>query len=399
MEIEIKPGTAQGKISAPPSKSMSHRLLIAAALAQGTSILHNVGASEDISATADCLKALGYTLKQRDNTIRIFGGCPRNTGKKLSCRESGSTLRFMIPLCLLTGESITLCGSKRLMERPQTVYKKLCEENHFTFSQTENAITVKGRLTPGEYRMQADISSQFISGMMFALSSFKKESRIQLTGEIESRSYIDLTVQTLNAFGMKTSWYKKNEILLTGEKGIGKELTAEGDYSNAAFFAALNFLGGDVEITGLNPDSLQGDRIYRDCFNRINAGCPTLSLKDCPDLGPILMALAAMKNGAVFTDTARLKIKESDRGAAMAQELKKAGVVCEIKENSIIVPAGASAPKEAFFGHNDHRIVMALAILATQHGGRIIGAEAVAKSFPNFFRELQNLKIEVKKCS
>ncbi len=399
MEIKIKPGIARGKITAPPSKSMSHRLLIAAALVQGTSTLHHIGASEDIAATIDCLKALGYQPKQKDHTIQISGGTPKNTGKALFCRESGSTLRFMIPLCLLTGEKITLQGSKRLMERPQTVYESLCREKHFTFSQTEDSITVQGQLTPGEYQLDTGISSQFITGMMFALSTFETQSKICLTGNIESRSYIDLTIKTLNAFDMKTSWSSENEILLTGEKGTGKELTVEGDYSNAAFFAALNYLGGSVEITGLAPDSLQGDQVYQDYFNQIEAGCPTLSLKDCPDLGPILMALAAMKNGAVFTDTARLKIKESNRGAVMAQELKKAGVTCQLEENRIIVPAGASAPQEAFCGHNDHRIVMALAVLATQLGGKIIGAEAVAKSFPDFFRELQNLNIEVTKCS
>ena len=399
MEIKIKPGIARGKITAPPSKSMSHRLLIAAALAQGTSTLHHIGASEDIAATIDCLKALGYEPKQKGSTIQISGGMPKYTGETLFCRESGSTLRFMIPLCLLTGEKITLRGSKRLMERPQTVYESLCRERHFTFSQTENTITVQGLLTPGEYQLDAGISSQFITGMMFALSTFETQSKICLTGNIESRSYIDLTIKTLNAFGMKTSWSRENEILLTGEKGTGKELTVEGDYSNAAFFAALNYLGGSVEITGLAPDSLQGDRIYQDYFKQIENGCPTLSLKDCPDLGPILMALAAMKNGAVFTDTARLKIKESDRGAVMAQELKKAGVTCQLEENRIIVPAGASAPQETFCGHNDHRIVMALAVLTTRLGGKIIGAEAVAKSFPDFFRELQNLNIEVTKCS
>lgn len=397
MLVKIQPGKARGTVSAPPSKSMAHRCLIAAAMAGGKSKITGVDYSQDILATIDCLRALGVLVDCTGSTVTVERTGAFLPAEPLNCRESGSTLRFMIPLCLLSGKPATLQGSARLMERPQTVYEDLSREKRFSFSRRDGAIAVEGTLQSGEYTVDGSISSQFITGLIFALVTLKEASRIHLTGKVESRSYIDLTLKALSDFGFSVSWEKGNTLLIPGgQTGVSRELAVEGDYSNAAFLEALNILGGQVTVTGLSADSLQGDRVYRDYFAALKAGTPTLSLGDCPDLGPILFAMAAALNGATFVDTARLKIKESDRGTAMAEELKKCGVDLILEENRIIVPGGTLCPSvEPIMGHNDHRIVMAMSVLCTFLGGTVCGAEAVAKSMPGFFKTLRDLGVEV----
>ncbi len=396
MRVEIHKSIAQGTAKVPPSKSMAHRYLIAAALAQGKSVIRGVEYSQDILATMDCLKALGVDISCKEDCVTVVGNGLFKPQGLLNCRESGSTLRFLLPLCLLSGKTATLKGSARLMERPLSVYEKLCNEQGFTFHQSGDTVTVCGSLKGGNYALDGSISSQFISGMIFALLMCDGKSTIRLTEKIESRSYIDLTVQALNQFGFQVSWEAVDVLQIIGGCGKGKNIAVEGDYSNAAFLDALNFFGGSVSLIGLERDSLQGDRVYRSYFEQIKNGTPTLSLADCPDLAPILMAMAAIHNGARFTDTARLKIKESDRGAAMAEELKKCGVRVDLFDNEIVVCGGTlTAPTENFDGHNDHRIVMSMAVLCTKLGGAIKGAQAVAKSFPRFFEQLKELGIEV----
>ncbi len=395
MRIEIKPGIAEGRVQAPPSKSMAHRYLIAAALAEGTSVVRGIEYSQDILATMDCLRALGLQVQAEGDRVTVSGKI-QPPKEPLLCRESGSTLRFFLPLCLLFGKPATLLGSDRLMERPMSVYEDLCSGKGFCFTRDKGKITVSGTLKSGTYAVDGSVSSQFITGLLFALLLTAGESTLRLTGKVESRSYIDLTVSALREFGFDVDWSGAQELTVRGGSGVSRELAVEGDYSNAAFFDALNYLGGKVEVTGLLAHSLQGDRIYREYFKALAVGTPTLSLANCPDLGPILFALAAALNGAVFTDTARLKIKESDRGAAMAEELQKCGVRLVLEENRIIVPGGQLvAPRAVIDGHNDHRIVMAMAVLAARVGGTIEGAESVAKSLPDFFEKLSALGIEV----
>lgn len=399
MKVRIIPGTAAGMISAPPSKSMAHRYLIAAALAEGKSKIHGVAYSQDVLATIDCLRALGVEIKRESSTVTVCGGVSLLPGASLQCRESGSTLRFMIPLCLLSGKEATLLGSARLMERPQTVYEDLCRQYGFTFAQSDSSVTVKGNLQSGEYELDGGISSQFITGMLFALVKTGGKSVIRLKGKVESRSYIDLTLSALRFFGFNVRWAREGEaLLISAGKGKAVECSVEGDYSNAAFFDALNLLNGKVSVTGLDADSLQGDRIYRNCFKALAEGTPKISLADCPDLGPILFAVAAALHGAWFTETARLRIKESDRCAAMAEELLKCGVSVRMEDNAVYVPGGQlTAPVEPIEGHNDHRIVMAMSVLLTRLGGTVLGAQAVSKSMPDFFDQLHSLGIEVEK--
>lgn len=394
MKLKIYKGIAEGAILAPPSKSVAHRLLICGALSCGSEI-HNVAFSKDIEATIDCLKNLGADIEISGTTVKCGGLNFKNlVNNKLFCNESGSTLRFMIPLCMLFGTDICLCGSERLFSRSLDVYENIAKETGMKFEIKENAVTLNGNLKSGEYRVRGDISSQFISGLMFALPLLKGDSVIKIEGTIESKPYIMLTLKALKDFGIDIE-FSGNEIHIKGSQNYnGGEFTVEGDYSNAAFLDAFNVLGGNVNIKGLCDNSEQGDKIYKEYFEELEKGSPTLDISDCPDLGPILIALAAAKNGAVFTGTKRLKIKESDRGAAMSKELYKMGCSITVEENRIIVPkAKLYAPKEIISGHNDHRIVMSMAIVLTLTGGIIDGVEAVSKSYPNFFEVVSTLGI------
>ena len=398
MNVLIRPGTARGTVAAPPSKSMAHRLLICAALADGESTVRGVDRSEDILATADCLAALGASLTWEGNTVRIRGCDPRKAGPALlCCRESGSTLRFMIPLCLLSGNPMRLEGSEKLLSRPLSVYDDLCREQGLALRRENAGLLAEGCLAPGEYTVPGGISSQFITGLLFALPLLPADSRIQLIPPVESRSYLSLTLQALHDAGVDVSWADENTLFIPGGAAYRPlDTEVEGDYSNAAFFEALNCTGGNVTVTGLRPDSLQGDRVYRDFFPRLAAGNAGLDLADCPDLAPVLFAAAALGRGASFTGTRRLRFKESDRGAAMAQELAKFGVQLISEENRITVPAAAlRAPSEPLDSHNDHRIAMALSLLCTRTGGEIRGAEAVRKSFPDYWDRLRSLGIEI----
>ena len=404
--VRITSGRAVGHVVAPPSKSMAHRWLIGAALAEGESTIRHLASSQDILATSDCLRALGASLEGLSGgtcTVRGVGGMPRGGDgeeRHLYCRESGSTLRFLLPLCLLDGKRSVLHGEGRLLARPLGIYEELCRERGIVFEQNESAVTVCGRLTAGEYVMRGDVSSQFITGLLFALPLLEGESRIRLTTHLESRSYLDLTLDALRTFGVQASFVGEREILIPGGQHYRPvDATVEGDHSNAAFFGALNAVGGHVTIEGLREDSLQGDRVWREHMAALVAGCPTISLADCPDLGPVLMAVAAVNHGAHFIDAGRLRLKESDRGAAMARELALIGIPTSVSEDGERISVMGNMlcePDHELDGHNDHRIVMALAVLCTVVGGTITDANAVAKSMPDFFEVLRSLGIEVK---
>lgn len=401
MNVTITPSRAAGRVSAPPSKSMAHRLLISAAMARGESRLSGVSKCEDVLATIDCLRVLGASCSWEGEDVVVRGACmeapPLGTELTLPCRESGSTMRFMLPIALLSGQEVTLVGAPSLLRRPMTVYEELCTRHNLSFSQTEQGITVKGPLCAGTYELPGNVSSQFVSGMLFALSQCKGESVLRILPPIESRSYILLTVSALQAFGADVSWIDESTLVIHGENPMkAKNATVEGDYSNAAFLEAFNLFGGDVTVEGLDPNSLQGDRVYRDCFERLEKGSAEISLADCPDLAPILFAVAAAKKGGRFTHTKRLKIKESDRAEVMAQELRKLGACVRVYEDEVIIePTTLLAPSVPLCGHNDHRIVMSLSVLCSLTGGVIEGAEASCKSFPDFFERIRSIGIAV----
>lgn len=401
MRVEIAKGKACGTVFAPPSKSMAHRNLICAALSEKSQV-SNVSFSQDILATLDCLEALGAKINKQGDIINLGGLDPAVCKSTvLDCRESGSTLRFILPLCLLSNEEITLKGSGRLMQRPMKIYEQLCREKGVYFYQDDKCIKVKGKLSDGEFNVDGSVSSQFISGLLFALPLLKEDSVINIVGEFQSQSYLKLTLSSLADFGIKIDSSNIRHIKIKGGQCCSsKNLTVEGDYSNAAFFEGLNFLGGQVTVNGLSENSLQGDKVYLDLIPLLKEENAKISLADCPDLGPILFTLAAAGKGAIFTDTARLRIKESDRVVCMEKELSKFGVKMDIEENSVrIYPSQLKAPTEVLYGHNDHRIVMALSVLATKTGAIIDGAEAVNKSFPDFFSQLNCLGINIKKVN
>ena len=397
MNVKITASKALGTVLAPPSKSMAHRLLICAALGGG-SVISNVAFSKDIEATLNCLKALGADIEINGDKINIGGiDINREIGDALlPCNESGSTLRFMIPICLLFGKRIKLTGATRLFERSLSVYEKIAEEQSFEFVKETNSLTVCGKLSSGAYNVRGDISSQFISGLMFALPLCEGDSVINIEGPIESGSYLKITLKALQSFGIDIAFKDEKTIVIKGsQKYTACNLSVEGDYSNAAFLDAFNVLGGKVSVGGLDIESQQGDRVYKELFTKLQSEASRIDISDCPDLAPILIAVAATQNGATFTGTRRLKIKESDRGQAMKAELKKMGCDITVEENRITVPkAELKAPSEPIFAHNDHRIVMSMAVLLTQTGGIISGAEAVTKSFPDFFNVLNSLGIK-----
>lgn len=399
MRVVIKPGIARGKVTAPPSKSMAHRLLISAALADGVSTIRGVSDCEDVRATLDCLSALGVKYTEDGDNVTVRGIDPLKVTpiSKLSARESGSTLRFFIPIALLSGKTTMFSGAGRLMSRPMSVYEDLCKERGLAFIQDGESITVRGPLKGGVYTVAGNISSQFISGLLFALPCLTEDSRIRITPPLESRSYIDLTISALSSFGIEAVWEDEYTIFIRGnQKYVPADITVEGDYSGAAFPDALNLFGGDVEVLGLDPNSIQGDRVYRRYFDLLRLGTPTIHIGDCPDLGPILFAIAAAKCGGIFSGTERLRLKESDRVAAMAEELSKFGTSLSIYEDKVVVyPASFKAPTVPIKSHGDHRIVMAMAVLLSAVGGEIEGAEAVKKSYPGFFSDLSRLGIKV----
>ena len=398
MIARILPGTARGTVAAPPSKSMAHRLLICAGLAEGNSVVRGVDPSQDILATSDCLAALGASLSVKGNTVAVRGCDPRKAAPAvLRCRESGSTLRFMIPLCLLSGSRMRLEGSEMLLSRPLSVYEEICRVRGLVLRREDGGLAAEGILTSGEYTVPGNISSQFVSGLLFALPLLNGDSVIRLLPPVESRSYLDLTVRALRDAGIPVRWLDDVTLLVPGKSVYrARETEVEGDWSNAAFFAALNCIGGDVSVTGLRENSLQGDRVCRELFTRLAAGPSELDLTDCPDLAPVLFAVAALCRGGVFTGTRRLRFKESDRGAVMAEEMAKFGVILALEENRITVPAvPLHAPREFLSSHNDHRIAMALSLLCTRSGGIIHGAEAVRKSFPDYWDRLASLGIPV----
>ena len=325
MKAVIGKSAVKGGVWAPPSKSMAHRMLIGAGLSAGTSIIKGISCSEDVLATIDCLRALGAKCELEGDVVKVVGtdvsDIPENA--ELKCRESGSTLRFLIPLCLMSGKNVIFSGSEYLFSRPLNVYEEICRKQGMEYNLSSGKLSLCGVLQGGDFRIRGNISSQFITGLLYALPLLDCDSTITLIPPVESLSYINLTVQALKVFGVEVKWQDERTIYIKGNQQYkAVNTTVEGDYSNAAFFEALNTLGGEVEVMGLDSESLQGDKVYEKHFPSLSKGMPTINISDCPDLGPVLFAVAAAKHGAVFTGTRRLRLKECDRAEAMADELK-----------------------------------------------------------------------------
>ena len=408
--MKISPSTAKGVMMAPPSKSMAHRHLICGALANGKSVINNIDLSEDIKATLSCIKQLGASAEvvagEGANQIIVEGagdfikngarGTDPVKNRLFNCNESGSTLRFFIPLAMLSGSPAKFIGSQVLMTRPLSVYETICQQQNIKLVHVEGGIEVEGKLNSGIFEVPGNISSQFITGLLFTLPLLEGDSKIVLTESVESKPYIDMTLQVQKEFGIKADWENENTLVVPGgQTYLAHDGAVEGDYSNAAFFEALNYIGGSVEVQGLRKDSLQGDKVYLELFKELAAGNAKIDISDCPDLGPILLTMAAALNGGEFTGTKRLAIKESNRGAVMCQELAKFGIKSLQEENRIVIyPGKPVKPVETVLGHNDHRIVMSMATLLTVTGGQLEGVEAVRKSLPDYFERVRKLGIK-----
>lgn len=388
MKAVFSPSFPFGEVFAPPSKSMAHRYLICGALSEQSRV-SGLAMSEDIKATADCLKALGSRVDFENDTALVGGLCPKEEAQ-LDCRESGSTLRFMLPLALLGGKEITLTGSPRLMERGAGLYEQMCSEHGLFFENKDGKITVKGPLKPGKYSIDGSLSSQYFSGMLFALSTLDGDSELKVKGKLQSRPYVNMTIKALADFGVKIERIPGGFFIPGGQKFLSRDAAVDGDWSNAAFLSALS---DKVIVKGLDEHSLQGDKLYPQLFK--NVGSYQIDLSDTPDLAPVLFAVAALKDKGDFVGTRRLKIKESDRAEAMKNELLKFGVNTTIFDDRVIVSGKLKTPSAELYGYNDHRIVMALSVLAARVGGVIDGAEAVSKSFPDFFDVIKKLNVKV----
>lgn len=389
MDITIYPTKLQGQIKAIPSKSQAHRLLICAAFSDRSTTLECPETNSDIEATVRCLNALGAVITRTDigyHTLPVQS-IPKTA--HLDCGESGSTLRFILPIVCALGINTTIHLSGRLPYRPLSpLWEELTRMGCILTRPNDNTIRTCGKLRSGEYTIPGNVSSQFISGLLFALSIMNGESHITVTGAMESQPYIMLTLDALSAFGVTIDNFHIHGHLPFHSPGIIK---VEGDWSNAAFFLAAAALGNDIQVSNLDSQSHQGDRIIIDI---LKDGCqkPTVSAKDIPDLVPILAVYFAARGGAVFSDIARLRLKESDRVETVMKLLNALGVASESTEQTLIVRNGrfSSGIVDAC---NDHRIAMAAAIAATVADGpvTILGAECVAKSYPTFWEEYRQL--------
>ena len=416
MRARITPAKIDsGNITIPPSKSLAHRAIICACLAPGRSVISNIDYSVDIRATIEGMRHLGASIKEDKDTLFIDGiETFQYDGDVVNCHESGSTLRFFLPLFSLTGKRATFSGSKRLIERPQNVYEMLFQEQGIDFVRTYPNIIIDGRLKPGELTLKGNVSSQFITGLLFALPLLEADSKIHIEPPFESRSYVDLTIQMLKRFQIIVEYEDAYTLAIKGNQQYQPtDVLVEGDYSQLVFWASLGVLNHSVETHGLDLHSLQGDKKTIDIFQSMNAGikvlddgyqfCPgtlngtVIDLNDCPDLGPILFALATQANGkTTFQNAGRLRIKESDRIEAMETELKKLGCSISSTFGTVTITGPVKLQGNVtLHGHNDHRIVMALSILATiaDEPITIDDAQAISKSYPGFFKDLASCGI------
>lgn len=399
MKVKILPSKTSGEVSAPPSKSFAHRYLIGSVLSRGKCVIKNIADSDDISATLSCIEQLGGSVTKDGNIVTVIPTNEKQIENAVfDCKESGSTLRFFIPVVLATGaKHCTFSGSERLLARGIKEYEKLFENSDVKIKSDKKSIEVNGTLSAGNYEISGEVSSQYTTGMLFALSRLSGKSTLKITGNAESRAYVDMTIKVLKDFGADITETEKNFFEINGKGRLSPgEFTVEGDWSNAAFLIALSRLLGTISVSGLNENSVQGDRFLSVAFDALDGENAEIDLKDCPDLAPILFAYAAYKNGGKFINTRRLRVKESDRANVMAEELKKFGANVKVYENSVeIEKTQLKPPIVPLCGHNDHRIVMALSVLAAVFGAEIDGAEAVNKSYPDFFRVIKKAGVNV----
>ncbi len=396
MEVRIKPGTLYGAVTPPPSKSQAHRLIICAALAEGESVIRNVAFSQDINATLSCVSALGAKWTDLgEGTIKINGvGGKEFSGELpfLDCGESGSTLRFFIPVALAVAGGAEFTGRGRLMQRPQKPYFDLFDEMGIEYEQKGDILKVRGKLRAGQYRLPGNVSSQFFTGLLFALPLLDGDSEIIPTTELESLDYIRMTIQAQELAGLKPRRLEDGSFAVSGQSYQPMNVSVEADWSQAGFWYAAKTLGNNVEICGMSSVSLQGDKRIADFAELLSRdGDVVIDVSQCPDLVPPLAAMAAVRKGDCrITGAARLRIKESDRLATVTAALNAMGAkVEEFPEELLIHGVDKLRGGANIDCCNDHRIAMMCAMVATRcQGGDtvLLGAECVRKSYPDFWQ-------------
>ena len=408
MDVTIIPNKLRGTVTPPSSKSVAHRALIAAALSGGFSTISNLGDSKDIQATRRCLSNLSTWIEDlTPDKVRVHGIghslVQAGPFPMLDCGESGSTLRFLIPVALLVQGEARFTGQGRLMERPLTPYEALFQEKGISWSLENGVLTIdSGRgydrlaLDPGEYRLPGNVSSQFITGLLFALPLLDGNSEIVLTTPLESRGYVDLTLDVLRTFGIRVE-ERAGAFHAPGSQHYeSRDFTVEADWSQAAFWYAANFAGGEVDIQGLNMDSKQGDKVIAlQYWQLAKPGEVELDVSQCPDLVPPLAAMAAVRAGTThLTHAARLRMKESDRLSTVAAALRAMGAQVEEGADSLTIHGRERLPGGGTVDCcNDHRIAMMAAVSAafTQAPVKLLGAECVRKSYPEFWNHFIQL--------
>lgn len=389
MDLKIYPGKLQGAVNAIPSKSQAHRLLICSAFSNKATMLVCSESNQDIDATVRCLNAIGADISRTKDGFLIHPVADIPCSAVLDCGESGSTLRFLLPIVCALGIDAVIKMSGRLPYRPLSPLWEELERMGCQLSRpTDTTIHVSGELQPGTYVIAGNVSSQYITGLLFALSLMQGESEIKILGKLESKPYVDLTLLALAKFGVKVRDYRVGGTFPFTSPG---KVCVEGDWSNGAFFLTAKALGNNLKITGLDDESPQGDRAIMHLLNSAIA-MPTIDAANIPDLIPILAVYFATRSGARFTNIARLRLKESDRVQAIADMLVNLGGEVQFDENTLVIN-GTKLHGGIVDAQNDHRIAMSAAIAATVTDGEviIIGAECVAKSYPDFWNVYKQL--------
>ena len=417
--VMIQPFSLNGKVKIPPSKSLSHRAVIAAGLSDGECVVYNISMSEDILATCDIMEKLGAKITKFPNNINISGKGKLEIvnneigNNELQCNESGSTLRFLIPIAVLTGGKIIFKGRGKLVQRPLKPYYEIFDKQNIKYTTNNGCLplTVEGSLKPGIFELRGDVSSQFITGLIYVLPLLNGDSTIKITTEMESIGYIDLTLDVLNKFGVKIENNNYREFKIKGNQHYEKRnYRVEGDFSQAAFYLAAGVLGGEVECLDLNMESLQGDRVIVDIIKNMGGkliledGILKASKSDlkgtvidasqCPDLVPIVAVLGALSEGTTeIINAARVRIKESDRLKAIATELNKIGAEVIEREDSLLIHGKPWLKGGIVNSWNDHRIAMAMAIASIRCNEKLTiqDSGAVKKSYPEFYEDFKSL--------
>ena len=401
----IKANRLTGEVTPPPSKSILHRYIIASSLAKGISKIENISYSDDIIATIEAMEKLGAKIEKKDNYLLIDGSKTfdkkyLSNNAEIDCNESGSTLRFLFPLSIVKKNKISFKGKGKLFKRPLNPYFENFDKYKIKYSYiNENEILLDGELKSGEYEIDGNISSQFITGLLFSLPLSNENSKIIIRGKLESSSYIDITVDCLNKFGIKIINNSYQEFIIEGNQTYKSgDYEVEADYSQVAFFLVANSIGSDIKINGLNSNSLQGDKKIIDFISQIDNWNKKEKLildgSETPDIIPILSLKACISKKEIeIVNIARLRIKESDRLRAIVKELSKLGFDLLEKEDSILINSRKDFNKIInnspvyLSSHSDHRITMTIAIASTYYDGEIIldNLDCIKKSYPNFW--------------